>query len=604
MAQAVAVFDANRLESEPLGYGRGALRKDVVAGLTVAAISLPQAMAYALIAGVDPRFGLYSAIVVTAVASLFGSSSHLVNGPTNAISLVVFSALAFIDPEARLDRYQAMFLLALLVGAIQIVIAVTKLGDLTRFISEAVVLGFMAGAGFLVALGQVNNLLGIPDRGNGHQLLVHRLYLSLTSGAPVNVRALTTGLVTIALAVGLRSVLTRRALPRVDMLAALVVAALLTHGLGWSSPGAGGSTLVAVLGRVPGALPTPHIPEIQFAWLRELGGSAVAIAVLGLLEALAIAKSIANETRQVLDYNRQCLAEGIANLVGGFFQCLPGSGSLTRSAINYQSGAVSRFSGIVAATSVAIVLALLAPLARFVPKAALAGLLMVTAVRLVDWRRLAYALRASRFDAGLVVATAVTAVFVSVEFSILAGVALSILLYVPRAARLKATELVVAQDRVIRGRQGTDPACDSLVIFDLEGELFFGAATELNRYLDALLARIRAGAPTVVLRLRRTRNPDLVCLERLEEFLHAAHDLGTNVFLAGVGNDVLETMQNLRFFDWFPRDHVFDVELDSPGSSTIQAVRAAYRSIGGERAEACAHCRAIAPNDAEIYYMI
>ena len=118
-------------------------------------------MAYALIAGIDPRFGLYSAIVVTFVASVFGSSSHLINGPTNAISLVVFSALAFLNPDARSDLYQATFLLAIMVGVVQILIGVFKLGDLTRYISESVVIGFMAGAGFLVALGQVGNFLGI-----------------------------------------------------------------------------------------------------------------------------------------------------------------------------------------------------------------------------------------------------------------------------------------------------------------------------------------------------------------------------------------------------------------------------------------------------------
>ena len=118
-------------------YSWSHARKDLVAGVTVAAISLPQAMAYALIAGIDPRFGLYSAIVVTAVASIFGSSSHLINGPTNAISLVVFSALAFFDPDARFDAYQATFLLGVMIGAIQILIAVFKLGDLTRYISES-----------------------------------------------------------------------------------------------------------------------------------------------------------------------------------------------------------------------------------------------------------------------------------------------------------------------------------------------------------------------------------------------------------------------------------------------------------------------------------
>ena len=140
-----------------LNYSAEKARKDLLAGVTVAAISLPQAMAYALIAGVDPRFGLYSAIIITLVASIFGSSSHLINGPTNAISLVVFSALAFFSTGAHMEMYQAMFLLGIMVGVIQILIAIFKLGDLTRFISESVVIGFMAGAGSLVAITQIGN---------------------------------------------------------------------------------------------------------------------------------------------------------------------------------------------------------------------------------------------------------------------------------------------------------------------------------------------------------------------------------------------------------------------------------------------------------------
>jgi sulfate permease, SulP family len=148
-----------------LNYSWSDARKDLLAGLTVAAISLPQAMAYALIAGVDPRFGLYSAIVVTAVASVFGSSSHHINGPTSAISLVVFSALAFFEPDQRIEAYEAMFLLGVMVGVIQILIAVFKLGDLTRYISESVILDFMRGAALLLGIGQVANLLGIHDKG-------------------------------------------------------------------------------------------------------------------------------------------------------------------------------------------------------------------------------------------------------------------------------------------------------------------------------------------------------------------------------------------------------------------------------------------------------
>ena len=143
-------------------------RHDVIAGLTVAAISFPQAMAYALIAGVDPRFGVYSAIVVTIVASIFGSSSHLINGPTSAISLLVFTALAFIDSENTTELFEGLFLLAVLVGAFQIVISLFKLGNLTRYISESVIIGFMAAASFLLAVGQLGNALGVHDKGNGH----------------------------------------------------------------------------------------------------------------------------------------------------------------------------------------------------------------------------------------------------------------------------------------------------------------------------------------------------------------------------------------------------------------------------------------------------
>lgn len=457
-------------------YSWSHARKDLVAGVTVAAISLPQAMAYALIAGIDPRFGLYSAIVVTAVASIFGSSSHLINGPTNAISLVVFSALAFFDPDARFDAYQATFLLGVMIGAIQILIAVFKLGDLTRYISESVVLGFMAGAGFLVALSQVSNLLGVHERGTGHQHVLLRTWLTLTEGGPLNPYALGIGLGTIVLVLLLRRLSREYRLPRMEMLFALIVAAAVATTFGWTTLGRNGETIVPVIGNVPASLPAPHVPEIKFWWVKEMAGSALAIAFLGLLEALAIAKSIANQTHQPLDYNRQCRAEGLANIIGGFFQCLPGSGSLTRSAINFQAGAVSRMSGLFSAGTVALVVVLLAPLARFIPKAALAGLLLVTAARLIDWQRLRYALRASGYDAGLVLVTAFSAVFISVEFSILIGVALSILLFVPRAARLRVSELVVSSDRVVRDRLPTDPVCGAMILSDLEGELFFGAA--------------------------------------------------------------------------------------------------------------------------------
>ena len=555
-------------------------RRDLVAGATVAAIAIPQAMAYALIAGVDPRFGLYSAIVVTLVASIFGSSSHLINGPTNAISLVVFSALTGFD--ARFDAYQAMFLLGVMVGVTQILIAVFKLGDLTRYISESVVLGFMAGAGLLVAIGQVGNFLGVAKTGgSGHSVLVH-LWETLTQSGPFNLYAIGLGLGTLLAALLLRRVTNKYKLPKMDMLVALIIASVVATYFGWSTPKPDGKTIISVVGTVPAALPSFHIAEIKFDWVTHLLGSTVAISFLGLLEALAVAKSIATRTRQPLDYNRQCLAEGIGNLVGGFFQSLPGSGSLTRSAINYQSGAITRMSGIYSSIIVGIVVLALGPYARFIPKSALAGLLFITAARLIDWKRLAYAIRASRFDAALVYVTAFAAIFISVEDSILIGVAVSLLLFVPRVSKLGIRELIVTPERVVRERLPDEPRSNSLLIYDLEGELFFGAAPELDHYLDQITQEtIRTGIDYVVLRLRRTRNPDVVAIEHLEKFLRDAEKRGVTVLLAGVRPNLAKILRNLHFNEWLPTDRIYP-EKEEIYSATLNAVRRACRVLTRE----------------------
>jgi SulP family sulfate permease len=207
----------------------------------------------------------------------------------------------------------------------------------------------------------------IVDRGTGQQHVLYRIWLTL-SGGHVNPRALGIGIGTIVLVILLKQLARKYRLPQFDMLMALIVAAPVAVAFGWSKPAVDGTTVISVVPSVPRNLPMPHIPQIQFWSVKELSGSALAIAFLGLLEALAIAKSIANTTRQSLDYNRQCLAEGLANLTGGFFQCLPGSGSLTRSAINFQAGAVSRVSGVFAAGTVALVVVALAPLLGSFPK--------------------------------------------------------------------------------------------------------------------------------------------------------------------------------------------------------------------------------------------
>jgi sulfate permease, SulP family len=298
-----------------------------------------------------------------------------------------------------------------------------------------------------------------------------------------------------------------------------------------------------------------------------------------LLEALSIAKAIAYQSGQNIDYNRQILAEGLANLTGGFFQAVPGSGSVSRSPIAFQAGAATRFSGVISAVAVAVVVLLFAPLLHYMPKAALAGLLLITAARLIDYKRLRYTIRASRYDAGLVIITALTGVLVDLDTAVLLGVGLSILLFVPRAAKLKARELVVAPERVVRERMPGDPADPSIVIYDFEGELFFGAAPELERYLAELQNRVeQEGIKFVILRLKRVRHPDAVVTERIERFLREETARGVTVLLAGVQADMRTLLKNVGVDRWFSSKHVFPEE-DEEFSATLKAVRYARAQL-------------------------
>jgi SulP family sulfate permease len=570
-------------------------RADTVAGLTVAAVAVPQAMAYALIAGLPPQYGLYTAIVMTAAGALFDSSRQLINGPTNAISIALLSALAAI--EAGQDRVAPAILLALLVGLIQTGITLLRLGDLTRYISHAVIVGFTAGAGTLLVLDQLKNLVGLAAQGDAHDHFLMRFWLTVTRGGGVHGWTALVGLGTVGLVLGLRWLSGRLRLRLPEFLIAVISMAVLVWAGGLDRKG------VSVIGDIPAQLPGFRLPVVEWERVRGLAGSALAIALLGLLEAIAMAKAIAAQTGQKLDINQQCLSEGVANVTGSFFQCFPGSGSLTRSAINQQTGAATQWSGVICAAAVAATVVLFGRLARYIPQAALAGILLVSAWHMVDRRQLLYHLRATRFDAGIVLATALSAVVVSVEFCILIGVFLSFVFYVPRAARLHLTELTVTPERVIRERAAGDPPCGRIVIYDLEGELFFGSAPDLEKHLVTIDQRARDGVRVVVLRLKRARNPDAVCLRLIEGFLRRMQSRRVTVLVCGVRPDLAKVLGTSGLAARLGKQHIFG-EPAGVGSSTLDAVRYAYDLLAGDLCATCPRRDEAMDGKETWYYMI
>jgi SulP family sulfate permease len=553
------------------GYTSADARADAVAGLTVAAVAVPQAMAYAMVAGLPAEYGLYTAIVMTAVGALFDSSRQLINGPTNAISIAVLSAIAMVDGTGQ--KVQAAVLLAFMVGSIQLAITLCRLGDLTRYISHSVIVGFTAGAGGLLVLDQVKNLVGLRSMGEPHSHFLYRFWLTVVDGGGIDGATAAIGLGTIALVVALRWLKERigwRLLP--DLLVVVAAMAALVERLGLDQRG------VKVIGEIPATLPYFAVPTLDAAMMHSFANAALAIAVLGLLEAIAMAKAIAAQTRQKLDMNQQCLSEGLANFTGSFFQCIPGSGSLTRSAINQQAGASTQWSGVVSALAVALIMHQFAPYARYIPRAALAGILMVSAWKMVDRRALLYHLRATRFDAAIVVVTAVAAIAISVEFCVLIGVFMSFLLAVRRAGRMLFTEFVVSADGGIHERLRDDEVSGPILIFGLEGEMFFGSSAALERHFAYMEGRADERTHVVVLRMKRVRNPDAVGLTLLEGFLERMKRRNIHVLLCGVRRPLFVCMQKTGLVTRLDQREIF-LEEAVRQTSTLLAIRYAYELI-------------------------
>ncbi len=559
-------------------YGLAEARADLVAGFSVAAVAVPQAMAYAMIAGLPAEYGLYTAIVMTAIGALLDSSRQLINGPTNAISIALLSAVGALASQD--DKIQAAVLLSLLAGSIQLGISLLRLGDLTRYISHSVIVGFTAGASVLLVLDQTKNLLGLKALGDAHDHFLYRFWLSMTEGGSVHMPTLAIGLASIAIVLALRWVKGRlgwRLLP--EFLIAVVATAAVTAWLGLDKQG------VKVVGDIPASLPSFRLPRLDALQIRELSTSALAIALLGLLEAVSMAKAIAAVTRQKLDMNQQCLSEGLANVTGSFFQCMPGSGSLTRSAINQQAGAQTQWSGVVSAAAVALIMIAFAPYARYIPRSALAGLLMLTAARMVNVRELRYHMRVSRFDAVIVAVTAIAALAISIEFCVLIGVLMSFMLAVPRTGQMHLTEFLVTREGTVHERLHDDEVCGCLLIFGLEGEMYFGSGVSLEEHLETMATSVEPWTQAVVLRMKRARNPDAVGIALVERFVDDMRGRNVQVIMCGVRDGMLVCMEKCGLAEKVGADNLFREERVRQ-TSTLLAIRHAA-ALMGDRCPRC-----------------
>ncbi|MBU3739366.1 MAG: SulP family inorganic anion transporter, partial [Rhodoferax sp.] len=399
--------------------GRDTLRADLTAGLTGALILVPQGVAFATIAGMPPEYGLYAAMLPAIVAALWGSSWHLVSGPTTAISIVVFATMSPLAVPGSPDYVRLVLTLTFLVGVVQLLLGVLRLGTLVNFVSHSVVLGFTSGAAVLIAISQVRNFFGLAiPRGASPYEVLRDLVLQADRVNPY-----ITG---VAVFTVLACAAARRWTPRLPhmiagMLAGSLLAALLNVGLGAERTGIGS------IGALQIGLPPLSSPDFTPATLRQLLPIAVAVAVLALTEAVSIARAMALRSGQRLDGNQEFIGQGLSNLAGAFFSGYASSGSFNRSGLNYAAGAQTPLATVFASLALLLILLFLAPLARYLPTAAMAGILFVVAWGLIDRHHIRELARVSRQESLVMGVTFVATLSMPLEFAIYTGVALSLM---------------------------------------------------------------------------------------------------------------------------------------------------------------------------------
>lgn len=527
-------------------YGRPELWTDVAAGLTVGVVLIPQGMAYALIAGLPPVYGLYAAVVPMAVYALLGSSRHMSVGPAAMAALLVASGVAPLaggDPGRYLTI--AIFLSAL-VGVIQLLMGLSRAGFLVNLLSHPVLAGFTSAAAVMIATSQLGGLTGL-SLGRDH---VHEMLAALAAGwRDTHLLTLAVGGSAIAAGFGLRAAFPKLPVPMMIVVAGTV----LSWMFGFGDRG------VQIVGEVPSGLPAPAVPGLTIPGFGNLGAAlspadvrallpaAVAIALVGFMESIAVAKVYSSRFRYDIDADQELRALGVANLAAALFQSFPVTGGFSRTAVNVDAGAKTQVSALVSAGVIAVTLLFLTPLFHHLPKAILAAIIVVAVSGLLDVKGAKELWRIDRKDFVLMMATFVATIALGIEEGILIGAGLSMAVVLQQITRPHIALLgrVPGTDRFVdRRRNPNTEIPDGVSILRMDASLFYGNAEAFRDAVRECFAFAKermgtdgagaTGSPSVVIDAYPVNRTDSTGLHVLHELFTEILGNGGRIFFAGV----------------------------------------------------------------------
>lgn len=552
------------------------LKADSIAAITGALIVLPQAVAFATIAGLPPEYGLYAAMIPTIIAALWGSSWHLVSGPTTAISIVVFASISPIAEPGSAQYIGLVLTLTVLVGLIQLTMGMARLGSLVNFISHTVIIGFTAGAAILIAGSQLKHFLGLatPQDAHFHEVLIY----VASHVSDIQPWVVTVGMITL-----LAGLLARRYFPKLYMIVAMIVGSLtalvINYEIGATQTG------INTVGALLASFPPFSIPDFSFTAIKSTFFPATIIAILALTEAVAIARSVAIKSDQHIDSNQEFIGQGLSNIAGGFFSAYASSGSFNRSGVNYASGARTPVAAALSAVFLLLVVLLVAPLAAYLPVPAMAAILFIVAWSLIDFHHMAEIIKRYKRER-IIFAITFAGTLIDLEKGIFLGILVSLIFYLYRTSQPSMRALVPLKSEMSDPRRKfvtvdtTTPTCAQMAMLRIEGSIFFGAVEHVQKQMRAV-DEINPQKKHLMLFSRAVNFVDLAGADMLAKEAERRRKSGGGLYLVGVQPGFYEMMKR--------GGHIAAIGPQNNFKHKGEALRSVYPRFD---VEICRHCSA------------
>ena len=547
------------------------IKADFFAGLTGAIIVLPQSVAFATIAGMPPEYGLYAAMVVPIIAALFGSSFHLISGPTTAISIVVFAAVSKYAAPGSEEFVALALTLTFLAGVYQLVFGLAKFGLLVNFVSHNVVIGFTAGAAILIASSQIPYILGIHiPRGEGFI----NTWIDLYSGVgEFDIYLLIVGLGTLVSAIIIK--LIRPKFPY--LLIGMFVGGFLAFYLSSFTDS------IETVGVMPAYFPPLSSPNFSLSSLKSLAPEAFAIALLGLIEASSIGRSIATKSNQRINPSQEFIGQGTSNIVGSFFSGYASSGSFTRTGVNFESGARTPLSAILAALFLMVIVLLVGPLISYLPYAAMAGIILIVAYNLIDFQSIKKTFTYSKSESVIFTATFLSTLLFELEFAIYLGVLLSLMLFIAKTSAPEVHTLAFGSPpgediRKLQSIRKTPLVqCPQLKIIRIDMSIYFGSINHIQKQISQIVDNQRIYHILIV--ASGVNFIDLAGIEGLLIEHRRLKALNGNLYLVDVKSSTYEFMEKVNFVNEIGRENFFE--------SKEEAIHIVFDRLDRSKCEKC-----------------